>query len=834
MANATANVQLNVTGNAQQQLAKTQKSVQQLQDSFGRLRNVVTGLAIGALVTNMFRAADAITDLSDATGIAVSDLLALRQAFALSGGDADTADKAILKLYQSIDEAAGGNDDLIRSFEKVGVSLQDIGTLSEQEIVEKTLKGLAAMGASAETVALKMKLLTKEGRNVDISAALQQYEKLKEVTKDAEPGIVAAGKIFDNLQKFKGDFATALAQQFSGLLGTLENLTRDTKSVAESLAQLTKIVVLATGAWLIFAKVIPAITTTLNILEGVLSGNLLSAISRSIAGIKNSANAIKNMSGKITDAAIAAGAAVTSFTKFKQVIFSVIAIAGNVLRILLRFTGIAGVIITVAMAFDFLFDKVLKLGSPLKWLGEKFSYVFEKAKEFFGFLISGDTNYFKETAEGAEQTAGALEEVTSNAAQTRDRLKEIREENQRFLESVRDVTKAYRERNAEVLQGFANEVKYLNLTDEQIALDKNRIELHKEFMDTLEELGKKRQEAMADPSKGTAVASQIDAEIKKVQESAVVTQTESAKKIKAYYAELAALKDITNAIEDTQRAFSQSEALQGLQDELSLVGLYGEELEKRKVILEAEKALREEMQRLSISLLELEAQRTRLGEEAYQKERARVVQQMNDTQALSEAKIKAYEEEQAKKQAIDQNYAEGAVRAMKDIAEQFKPINMAQEAVKKGWDSIGNAVDQFVETGKFKFGDFARSVLADLAKMIAKALIFKAINAALGGLGIPIPGLANGGPAKGGKPYIVGERGPELFVPQGNGTVVPNNKLGKDGVASGAVSAPITNNYITNNINAVDAQSVAQLFATNRKTLLGSVRLAEKELPYAG
>ena len=39
-------------------------------------------------------------------------------------------------------------------------------------------------------------------------------------------------------------------------------------------------------------------------------------------------------------------------------------------------------------------------------------------------------------------------------------------------------------------------------------------------------------------------------------------------------------------------------------------------------------------------------------------------------------------------------------------------------------------------------------------------------------------------------------------------------------------------NYITNNIQAVDAKSVAQLFAENRKTLLGSVEMARRELPY--
>jgi len=38
--------------------------------------------------------------------------------------------------------------------------------------------------------------------------------------------------------------------------------------------------------------------------------------------------------------------------------------------------------------------------------------------------------------------------------------------------------------------------------------------------------------------------------------------------------------------------------------------------------------------------------------------------------------------------------------------------------------------------------------------------------------------LANGGPAKAGKSYIVGERGPELFTPGVSGTVSPNSSLG--------------------------------------------------------
>jgi hypothetical protein len=48
-----------------------------------------------------------------------------------------------------------------------------------------------------------------------------------------------------------------------------------------------------------------------------------------------------------------------------------------------------------------------------------------------------------------------------------------------------------------------------------------------------------------------------------------------------------------------------------------------------------------------------------------------------------------------------------------------------------------------------------------------------AVGGAIGALGFG-GGRAMGGPVSGGTAYMVGERGPELFVPKGSGTIVPN------------------------------------------------------------
>lgn len=169
------------------------------------------------------------------------------------------------------------------------------------------------------------------------------------------------------------------------------------------------------------------------------------------------------------------------------------------------------------------------------------------------------------------------------------------------------------------------------------------------------------------------------------------------------------------------------------------------------------------------------------------------------------------------------SYMDNALNASRIAGEQFGAMTRNMES----------AIDQFVDSGKFKFSDLAKSIIKDLIKIELKAqatAAFKAIAGTAGTFLSSIFGFANGGTPPVGKPSIVGEKGPELFVPKTSGTIVPNNQLGSMG--GGGMNAPVTNNYITNNISALDAKSVAQLFAENRKTLYGTVELARKEVSY--
>lgn len=97
----------------------------------------------------------------------------------------------------------------------------------------------------------------------------------------------------------------------------------------------------------------------------------------------------------------------------------------------------------------------------------------------------------------------------------------------------------------------------------------------------------------------------------------------------------------------------------------------------------------------------------------------------------------------------------------------------------------------------------AATALGNITKLIGSSLLSI------------IPGLAEGGPVSSNSPYIVGEVGPELFVPSSNGTIIPNDKLGG------------TSNYNYNfTINA--ASGSTQDLVKEIKNILTEIQLNKK------
>jgi hypothetical protein len=162
---------------------------------------------------------------------------------------------------------------------------------------------------------------------------------------------------------------------------------------------------------------------------------------------------------------------------------------------------------------------------------------------------------------------------------------------------------------------------------------------------------------------------------------------------------------------------------------------------------------------------------------------------------------------------------EGLKKAAGDFFKEF-PRDMETGAMMFG-SLMGNmtrALDDFVRTGKLNFKEFARSIILDMIAIQLKASAMKLLASVFG---FNLPTRAMGGTVTGNSAYLVGERGPELFVPRMSGTIIPNHNL-----QSAGASTNITN-Y---NIQAIDVKSFEQRLLGSSKAIWAANQYAQKGL----
>ena len=170
---------------------------------------------------------------------------------------------------------------------------------------------------------------------------------------------------------------------------------------------------------------------------------------------------------------------------------------------------------------------------------------------------------------------------------------------------------------------------------------------------------------------------------------------------------------------------------------------------------------------------------------------------------------------------------ESTVRALHATRDQYDEVKRVREAYKAMGATIKDGIVDTLEAAILKtksLGDVARSVFNMMASQLLRMGVNSALTGMFGGTGfgsflglgtnkaadviqavstsgmamtglsnnVNAPGIpsyvpsglgklelkASGGPVSGGSPYLVGEKGPELFVPGSSGNIVPNHAMG--------------------------------------------------------
>ena len=140
---------------------------------------------------------------------------------------------------------------------------------------------------------------------------------------------------------------------------------------------------------------------------------------------------------------------------------------------------------------------------------------------------------------------------------------------------------------------------------------------------------------------------------------------------------------------------------------------------------------------------------------------------------------------------------------LKEQGLQMKENQKDAERIKGIFREIGDDIatgisDALVGAiqGTRSLGEAAKSIIDDLASSLLRLGINTLLKSTNIGLFANLPGFANGGRPRVGRPSIVGEKGPEIFVPSTAGTIIPNNRIGGGSTTNVVVNVDATGSSV--------------------------------------
>ncbi|RKI09708.1 phage tail tape measure protein [Corallococcus sp. AB030] len=267
-------------------------------------------------------------------------------------------------------------------------------------------------------------------------------------------------------------------------------------------------------------------------------------------------------------------------------------------------------------------------------------------------------------------------------------------------------------------------------------------------------------------------------------------------------AAIAQLEALRKQKEETERVKKAEEerarVLQGLNRELG-----NQDTEK---YAQAQKVLREELDAGRLKAAEFEAAMKKAramwtpegkSEAALKTEMDQLAKQLNPTAEL-----------QKRLEMVKQLFADGRITAeqyrqeVERLQDQLHGgFSYTKEIVGTATQHMADAFANFVTTGRLEFSSLVDGILKDLARLAAQKAFMALVNLGMdalsgsvsSGSGSTLVGGADmsstysfmlggahaaGGPVRASQAHLVGELGPELFIPSSSGRIVPNEALG--------------------------------------------------------
>ena len=533
MADITARFRIDISG-VDAALARVAAATLAVQGTFAAANAALAPFqqAFGAIKDSL-DLGGRLSDVSAQTGIAVSDLVVLRQAFDNAGVGADGVGPAINRMQKALagvtEEGEPSNEALVR----LGLTMGEIRSLSPAEQFARVASGLAAITDPTERAATAMKIFGRKGGEMmalfrDSSAmatAAQQVGGLAAVME-------ANASQFDFISDALGA-ANVKVQQFSagvtaGIAPALQELAdslnqTDLTGLGESVGQAAAGVIRLGQAMSQLAPQIIGVVAAIALYRSGFDAKVMTAMSTIGPAAARAFAQVRIAIASISFASIGTGAR----TAFASVAISArgaaLAIKGALIS-----TGVGAIIVAIGMAIEAVLGKVEQIKQGIRALGEA-------SKETHSTITGLAAAVQKVSNEGDKVALG--KGIDQEIEATTKALQELAETNEHLSQEDQDALGdeyrrriQYLEQMRVIMQGIPPEVMAGRQAekDRAAALEESRLkatELNKELGknkealatkiadDAFQQLSPGEQRSSLLGSAGAADTSALDAEI---------------------------------------------------------------------------------------------------------------------------------------------------------------------------------------------------------------------------------------------------------------------------------------------------------------------------------
>lgn len=743
-----ANAQIKITadvGQAERDLRALQKQVDALESSLHSGLNKALGAtaaaaaAMGYAIGATLNSAGELIDAANNLGIAAQSLQAMQHAAALTGVSADSLNTALQRLNSNIGSAlingTGGATDALK---QLGIPLKEIAALKADKQFEVIAAEINKIPNAAERSALAVELFGKQGPKMlamaaNITHAREEMERMGLALSDLD--VAALDKAGDSVDELKMIFESGLKKAVAEIAPYIVAIV---KSIKESITE-------AGGFEAVWGKVKSAIKTVIDLMVIIAAMKIAAGAQALWVAMRGAAGAaaVFNAVVKKNPLMLAVGAAL--------VLAKILGL--DIVGAMYDYTGLNDKVAESNKEIAADAAKIKQTNEENVVVTERLNKEQEKILKAFEDQISKLQDQVK-----YEQDKITLGEQQANIN------KMLSEEQRKLAEVGLTITEDQKQRITYAYTELENQKKISQEIERQKGVVKSLASAYKtELMKAIE-----------DSSDVTKRNADMENRIARGQKVTIQEYIDNVRaKEQAEYNLTTAVLNLTNKGESERYAIEEKYSKQRsiLWSQNQLLAQQGVDLKTALVNQEMAKEL--ELYNLKVKLAQDEIAlkantmaRINSDADAYYLKTIggeKAVQEAAKQRAEFDAKTMYEKTQIGIEQGAQLFSALGAQN--KKAFEAAKALNIAS-AIMNTYASVTKALAAY----PFPFSLIPAG--AALAMGMAQVSQIRAQS---------YSGRALGGPVMGGNPYIVGENGPELFTPQGTGSITRNGDLGGGG-----------------------------------------------------